>query len=318
MRGLTIGLTGGLLLAGTTALSTPGGAMAQSGARAGSAAPTRVRTIDPRAETLRRLEKRVTLNLTDAPIEDVFVFIQQVADIDIDVRWRDGRTDGIDREARITLNMRDGSLMSILERTLQQSQQDFAENTWQFTPDGTLEVGPKSVLNERAFVKLYDVHDLVFVVPDFPEVPELDLDTVLQQSSQRGGRGGGGGIFQDPEDISIDAILGAETEATMQLMEIITRSIEPDQWVENGGDGASMTMYRQQLLVRAPDYIHRQLGGYDFAGGQRAGAAPTRRAAAGRPLNAPHNTGTAKDAPSAPAAPAPAPASAPASPNNAQ
>ena len=294
MRGRTIKWTGGLMLAAAMAF---GGAAQTALAQSAPAS----RAADPRAETLRRLEKRVTLNLTDAPIEDVFVFIQQVGDIDMDVRWRDDRgvADGLDRDTRVTLNLRDGTLMSILERTLEQAQQDFSENTWQFTPDGVLEVGPKSVLNDRAIVKLYDIADIVFVVPDFPEVPELDLDSVLQQSSQRGGRGGGGGIFQDPEDISIDAILGEEAEQTMLLMDIITQSIEPDQWVENGGDGASMTIYKQQLLVRAPDYIHRQIGGYDFAGGNRVGAPAQRRVSSTPPLNAPAPaTERAKDAPS--------------------
>ncbi len=287
MRGMTK-LVGAASIALGCVLGS--GAMAQSG--------------DARADTLRRLDKRVTIDLNEARLEDVIVFIEQVGDVDLEPLWLDETTggagfDGLNKDAPITVKMRDGSLMSILERALEQSQTDFAENAWQFTSTGSIEIGPKSRLNDRAFVKLYDVADLIFVVPDFPEVPELDLDTVLQQSSQRGGRGGGGGIFQDPDDISIDNILGEEREQTMLLMDLITQSIEPDQWVNNGGDGASITLYKQQLLVRAPDYIHRQIGGYDFAGGRRAGAAPRRTAEATPPLNSltPKN-GTAKERPS--------------------
>jgi hypothetical protein len=246
---------------------------------------------DPRGSELRKLEKRVTIDLADARFEDVVIFIEQVGDIDLEPIWADESAgaagfDGLDKEALVTLKLRDGTLMTILERALEQTQTDFAENTWQFTSSGSIEIGPKSRLNERAFVKLYDVADLTFIVPDFPEVPELDLDTVLQQSSQRGGRGGGGGIFQDPDDISVDNILNDEAAQTMQLMDLITQSIEPEQWVSNGGDGASVTQFRQQFLVRAPDYIHRQIGGYDFAGGKRAGAPQRRVAEATRPLNA--------------------------------
>ena len=296
MRGRIIGWTGGLMLTGAAAMYAAAGAAAQQPAPNNAPA---ARATDPRAETLRRLEKRVTIDMVETPIEDVFVFIEQVADIDIDVLWREGSRDGLDKDARITLNMRDGTLMSILERTLDQAKRDYSSNTWQFTQDGVLEVGPKDVLNQKSYVKLYDVADLVFVVPNFPNVPELDLDTVLQQSSQRGGGGGGGGIFQDPEDVSIDDILNEEAQATMQLMDIITQTIEPEQWDTNGGDGASMRIYKEQLLVRAPDYIQRQIGGYDFMGGRRAGSPPARKVSSGPPLNAPAPaTEKAKDAPS--------------------
>ena len=36
-------------------------------------------------------------------------------------------------------------------------------------------------------------------------------------------------------------------------------------WIENGGDSASIRYYQGVLIVRAPDFVHRQLGGYPFA-----------------------------------------------------
>ena len=48
-------------------------------------------------------------------------------------------------------------------------------------------------------------------------------------------------------------------------MDIIRDSVEPDGWVNAGGDWASMRYYVGTLIVRAPDYIHRQIGGYPFA-----------------------------------------------------
>ncbi|MCH8006059.1 MAG: hypothetical protein IH888_07505, partial [Planctomycetes bacterium] len=47
----------------------------------------------------------------------------------------------------------------------------------------------------------------------------------------------------------------------------------------NGGDFATISYYTGTLIVRAPDYIHRQLGGYPFATRpvSRGGAAPGER-----------------------------------------
>ena len=61
---------------------------------------------------------------------------------------------------------------------------------------GALQIGPKSQLNASAKMRVYDVADLLFVVPSFREVPDLDLGSIVQ---------GGGGSTQteieveDPE-----------------------------------------------------------------------------------------------------------------------
>ena len=57
--------------------------------------------------------------------------------------------------------------------------------------------------------------------------------------------------------------LTPEDEA-QTIINLIIQFVEPDQWRDNGGDGGSITFYQGALLVRAPDYMHRQLVGYSF------------------------------------------------------
>jgi len=40
---------------------------------------------------------------------------------------------------------------------------------------------------------------------------------------------------------------------------------EPEAWKDAGGDWATMRYYQGVLIIRAPDYIHRQIDGYRFA-----------------------------------------------------
>ena len=40
--------------------------------------------------------------------------------------------------------------------------------------------------------------------------------------------------------------------------------MEPDAWDINGGEYATIRYYQGTLIIRAPDYIHRQIGGYPF------------------------------------------------------
>ena len=77
-----------------------------------------------------------------------------------------------------------------------------------------------------------------------------------------GGGGGGGGIIGDPGE---DPERRSEDEKSQQLMDIIVEQCEPEAWTDNGGDAASMRYYQGVLIIRAPDYIHRQIDGYPFA-----------------------------------------------------
>ena len=74
--------------------------------------------------------------------------------------------------------------------------------------------------------------------------------------------GCGGGIIGDPGD---DHERPSEEEKADQLMDIIREQCEPDAWSDNGGDWASMRYYQGILIIRAPDFVHRQIDGYPFA-----------------------------------------------------
>ena len=56
-----------------------------------------------------------------------------------------------------------------------------------------------------------------------------------------------------------------EKEKVDQLIDLIIEIVEPDSWIEAGGDDASIRYYQGTLIIRAPDFIQRQIGGYPFA-----------------------------------------------------
>ncbi|MDZ4754640.1 MAG: hypothetical protein SGJ11_09100, partial [Phycisphaerae bacterium] len=61
-----------------------------------------------------------------------------------------------------------------------------------------------------------------------------------------------------------------------ELVNIILETVEPEAWTANAGDWASIRYYQGVLIVRAPDWIHRQLGGYPFAATARPAAVESR------------------------------------------
>jgi hypothetical protein len=250
---------------------TPTASAAQAGAAGASSSEQTQgadRREDPRRAAMRRMMRTVTVSFEEQRLEEVLNYLSEIAGVRLEALWLEDRYDtGLDRDTEITIEAKDISVLNLLERVLDKATtDDFDAPTWQLSrDDATIEVGPRSRLNRRAFLKVYYIHDLVFVIPDFEDAPELDLNSIL------GGGGGGGGTespFEDTEDDEGGGGLGGAAlnqEAIDQLLDVIRLGIEPDQWRDNGGSGGVIRLFRGQMIVRAPAYIHRQLGGFDFA-----------------------------------------------------
>jgi len=210
---------------------------------------------DPRREALALALRPVTAEIDSATLGDVFLFLEQTTGATYDVVWSDESSSGVglDRDAEVTLTAREQSGLAFLDRVLERASDPFDAATWQVTRDGVIEVGPRSALNRRGYVKVYDVRDLLFEIPDFTEVPDLELGSIVQ------GQGGA------ESDADLEVPDGeSESDRMERLIEIIQTSVEFEQWRDNGGDAADITPFRGSLLIRAPGYVHRQLGGYEF------------------------------------------------------
>ncbi|RMH28245.1 MAG: hypothetical protein D6693_04110 [Planctomycetota bacterium] len=213
------------------------------------------RPVDPRRDAAERLLRPMTVSFTDARAQDVMKFLADFTGARFDVAWIDDRNaDGLDPEALVSLSVTDMPALAVLQRVLKQAYEGFDGATWQFAPDGEVQVGPKSRLNQYAVLKIYDIMDLLFRVTDFNEVPDLGLGEITQ------GQGGGSQSDFQVEDRN----RLTEDETAQRIIDILIANIEPEQWLDAGGDGASITFFNGSLLVRAPDYIHRQIVGYSF------------------------------------------------------
>ena len=199
-------------------------------------------------------ESRVQMNLQDNPLESALAFIAQQSQVDIDVEWETLETLGIDRNTPVTLRLA-GSVnaSTALDRLLAKaSPDDFNAADWGIL-DGLLTITSAESLLDKTAVGIYDINDLLHEVPDYPDVPELDL----QQALQSGQGGGGQSPFQDQGDNEIE-----ETpleDRINEIIEIIENNIEEDRGFLEGR--WTITPYRGLLIVRATPKAHRQIGG---------------------------------------------------------
>lgn len=240
-------------------------ALAQSAPAAppGRPAVERALTGHPQRDTILRLSRPVTLDLRDQRLQDVITFVQELTGADITPYYADdANPDGLDPDQLVTLSVTNASALTLIERLLEKAVPAFGQpgdNTWQLTESGSLEIGPKERLNQRRRVELYDINDLLFVIPDFTDAPDFDLNSVLQS-----GGGGGQSPFQDTGDDSAFEDIRPAEERAQDIIDLITSLIETEQWLDNGGDAASIRYFQGSLIVNAPDYVHRGINGYPW------------------------------------------------------
>jgi len=246
--------------------------------------------LQARATALGKLmNTRVDVKFAGHEFRQVVSFLSQVAGVDILAKWNEqGFGEGFDPNAKITLELQNpATLVTVLDLVMKQATDE--ETTW-VLGDGFVEIGTKTILNKEKYMRIYPVRELLFVPPRFANAPQLDLQSVLQASTQSGSGGGGGtgNIFTNTQgqqgSQNQDEGRANEGEQAEELIDIITSIVEPNQWESLGGDGGSIRYFRGNLIINAADYLHRQVGGYPFAPGRVRGSA----AAAGGAMGLAH------------------------------
>ncbi|MEM9560507.1 MAG: hypothetical protein AAF995_09385 [Planctomycetota bacterium] len=224
--------------------------------------PTLRATAHPSRNVLLLLSRPLTVNLDDQRVEDIFGYIAETTGVPLEIHYLSDTLDsGIDPDWRVTMNITGVPALLLIERLIDKANRELdpiSRYEWQFAGEGRFEIGPLEQLNRRPKVELYDVRDMLFVIPNFDEAPEFDLSSVLQS-----GQGGGGqSPFSGNSDTDVD--VAPESERAQTIMDLITTLIEPEEWSVNGGDAASIRYFQGSLVVSGPDYIHRKLAGYPF------------------------------------------------------
>ncbi len=235
----------------------------------------------------------VDVQFDGTEVRDAINFLSNILGIQIVGRYNDDRTGfGIDPTAPVTMNAQRKPALAVLEMILDQVQ-DLDETGWQLR-DGFVEVGTKDRLDRYREIRLYPIRDMLLEVPYFDNAPNLDLDGALNGGQNGGGGGGGGGfggggggfggggglggggfggggggqgggdgnIFDGGDD---DIERTSELDRAQEIIDIIQEIVEPDRWADTAGGDATIRYYQGSLIINAPDYIHRQIGGYPVA-----------------------------------------------------
>lgn len=229
-------------------------------------------TIEQHRRVADRLAStRLDISIDDAQARHVFDALAEATGVQI-VPWYavEEADPGLDPRQKLDLTLRDVTLLAALETVADRCRAS-GPCTWQIH-NGLVEVGPKLQLaRETARVsRIYAIADLCLEPPRFNDAGSADIaPTPLERWAAEHSR---------KFERKTPRLVGAA------LLDFVSQSIEPQAWRKNDdqvadmarrgqteeddvlsfhGQWASMWYRAGDLVVVAPDFIHRALAGYD-------------------------------------------------------
>jgi len=234
------------------------------------------------------LELRVPeIRYDDLPLEQVLDHLAGLANVNLTVRWQKLAEYGIKRDSPITINVRNLRLRQVL--WLVMNHPPLSETKLAYRADNDMILlSTADDLGQEMIVKVYDVAELLqtrLARPTFTAARTHEIVETVVPSVAAGAVGvrpvtrdyGSGTILigEDPAGDVYDqqdeggSATGDEDnikqQRLAQLITMITTTIEPDEWTQNGGR-CSIAPWRSHLIVRATPMVHQALGGPVEAG----------------------------------------------------
>ena len=196
-----------------------------------------------------------TVDFSSVTLNDALDFVRDVSGANLHVDWKALETAGIGKDVPVNLRLRNVQLRKALTLVLREAG---GGDTLTFYVDGgVIEITTREVADKQLFTKVYPVEDLLVEVPDF-QGPDFNLEQ--NNSGGRGGGGSGQSILQSNTTDQDKQNTKTRAERAQELIDVITSTIDPDIWQQNGGT-AAIRFFNGSLIVTAPRSVHEALGG---------------------------------------------------------
>ncbi|MEM1353524.1 MAG: hypothetical protein AAGC44_02305 [Planctomycetota bacterium] len=218
------------------------------------------------AATPRQLLDATTMNvdIRDTPARLALEIWSQQTQIPLIVNWAALENAGFDLNQPLNLTLRRVPAEFALKLLINQMNAEAFEDDRLLMEvnDYFVRIMTRDEALRRSVTRMYFIGDLLMDIPDF-RGPNFDINQSLSNTSSGGsnstGGGGGQGLFDEDDDFD-DAPQKTATDKADEIADLIRETIEPDIWRANGGDYASIRYIRGMLVVRAPQFVHDQIG----------------------------------------------------------
>ncbi len=271
-----------LLMLGASAMAQEAATAPEAAAAAAPAAApaqaTPVVEVD-RREPVKRLGDIIEPVLIEgATAQRSFEWWSQVTRIPLVIDWEAMRTAGVDPDTRIDINLHHIPAGTVLALLIKRISTEETPVMYEVTP-WYIEVLTKAQADKRVVMRTYDIRSLMMEIPNFRPDANFDLNEALSNTNETGS-GSNRKLFGDNQ-ATVTVVRKTDKERGEEIAATIRETIEPDIWEElKPGAPGSIRYFQGRLIVRAPLYVHRQIGLPDVSPSQRGGATSTDAATA--------------------------------------
>ncbi|MGE3109241.1 MAG: type II secretion system protein GspD [Phycisphaerales bacterium] len=199
----------------------------------------------------------------DSRLADVLAFVASVTGENLDADWASLREIGVNEDTPISLKISRASARVVLDRVVQKASPDEYSKVGWSVEDGIIRVASQTALNQNTTLAIYDISDLLFEPGTYDEVPQIDLQSLLQQSQGGGGGGGQSPFRDDQQDRQQDRMqeMQRRQDRITLIREIITSNVDPEGWKDLGGDVGTIQEINSSLIIRNTPRNHREIVG---------------------------------------------------------
>lgn len=213
--------------------------------------------------TLKLLNQRLPeVEFIDQPLDQVIEYLGELMQINMVVRWQMLEDIGVERDKLVSLKAKDLRFSQVMWLLLNEAG---SEVKLAYRASGRLLVlSTEEDLSKEMIIKVYDVADLLIRIPNASRNAAFDVTQGMGESGSGGG--GSSGMFgegnQNDTNNGNDQNQNQDQQAQIdELVLLITSTVEPDSWVQNGGIG-TIQPFQRLLVVRNSLLVHQRLGGY--------------------------------------------------------
>ncbi|MCK6455488.1 MAG: hypothetical protein L6Q92_03005 [Phycisphaerae bacterium] len=202
--------------------------------------------------------------------EQVIEFLRERTGLNIVPNWAPMEVAGIERDQEVTLKLTNVSFAKAIDLILTDVGSATETQLAYEIDDGVLQISTKEDLSLKTVTQVYNVQDLLVLVPNFTGL-QINLQNVGQgvgQERQRGQAGGGGGgqgqggqgLFQGGGQGQGGQDELAQLQNPLDLLvTLIQQTIDPESWREAGGNIGSIQPLNNQLIVTQTASAHSQI-----------------------------------------------------------
>jgi hypothetical protein len=227
------------------------------------------------------------LNVDGASLAKVIEFLRNVSGANLMVNWKSLEAAGVQRDALISLTVREVSLRKMLQLVLSQAS---PQSPLSYSVDANvIQITTQEELDKQMVTKVYIVDDLVMVGNTNVQVPRMSLNASSGSGGYGGGGSGGGGggfggggggfgggggsvggggyggnsgggLFTTSGTNSTSQQTETPDKKGQELVDLIKAVIRPNIWSDNGGT-ATIKYFNGKLIVSAPVSVQEAIGG---------------------------------------------------------